>query len=115
MNPRTNTHAHATGIGHKDSFNVINSYNNTSVDEKPQILQWLSPLEPRVRHQDVRTSRLDGVGEWLLQSDEFIDWRDGKGESDRATLFCSGAPGVGKTYLRYDDGAISYLQSRGDN
>src|SRR5437868_1119418 len=77
--------------------NVIHNY-NTNVDEKPEVLEWLSPLEPRVRHQDVRTSRLDGVGEWLLQRDEFVNWRDGKGESDRAPLFCSGAPGVGKTY-----------------
>lgn len=101
MSQRT-THPRDAGIGHKDSFNVINSYNNTFVDETPQILEWLSPLEPRVRHQDVRTSRLDRVGGWLLQSEEFINWRDGKGETDRGILFCSGAPGAGKTYLRWE-------------
>ena len=100
MNPQTNIHLNPTAIGNKDSFNVINNYNNTYVDEKPQVSEWLSPLEPRVRHQDVRTSRVDGVGGWLLQSDEFLNWRDGNGESDKNILFCSGAPGVGKTYIR---------------
>ena len=105
MNPQTNIHLNATGVGNKDSFNVTNSYNNTRtvntyVDEKPKVLEWLSPLEPSVRHQDVRTNRVEGVGEWLLQSDEFINWHEGKDRFDRSTLVCSGAPGVGKTYLR---------------
>ena len=95
MNSRNNIRLDAAGISYKDSFNVINSYNSAYVDEKPKVLEWLSPLEPRVRHQDVRTNRVDGVGEWLLQSDELVDWRDGNCEFDRAILFCSGAPGVG--------------------
>ncbi|RPA93496.1 hypothetical protein L873DRAFT_1815826 [Choiromyces venosus 120613-1] len=68
-----------TGKGHKNSFNVTNSYNTSYVDEEPKILQWLSPLEPRARHQDVRTRRVEGVGEWFLQTEEFLNWRDGKG------------------------------------
>jgi len=40
------------------------------------------------------------IREWFLQTDEFLRWRDGEGESGKATLFCSGNPGVGKTFIR---------------
>ena len=54
--------------------NSLNSIVNfiTGIDEEErQILQWLSPLEPRQRHQGVRTDRLDGVGNWVLKTSEF--------------------------------------------
>ena len=65
-------------------------------------MRWLSPLEPSNRHQTVRTGRFGGVGDWLLETREFREWREGEGEggADKAVLFCSGGPGVGKTYLR---------------
>jgi len=59
-----------------------------------------SPLEPNTRHQGVRTNRFDGVGDWLLETSEFREWKGGDGGADKAALFCSGNPGVGKTYLR---------------
>ena len=103
MNRSTRLQPTTTGRSHKNSFNVTNSYNTnyntTCVDENAQILEWLSPLEPRLRHQDVRTRRLDGLGGWFLQKDDFIDWRDGEDGSSMGALFCSGAPGAGKTYL----------------
>ena len=87
-----------------NSFNITDSYNTitniTYGDERAKLLDWLSPLQPRVRHNDVRDRRQDGIGEWFLQTDEFLRWRDGEGELDKATLFCSGNPGVGKTFLR---------------
>jgi len=100
MNTSTHLTHSTTGTGHKNSFNVTNSYNTTYVDESPQILEWLSPLEPRLRHQDVRTRRLDGLGDWFLETEDFINWRDGKDGSGMATVFGSGAPGAGKTFLR---------------
>jgi len=85
----------------------INCFNNTNVfntvpDEKAEILEWLSPLEPRIRHQDIRTRRVDDVGDWLLQAQEYRNWVDGirGGESSGSALFCYGGPGVGKTYIR---------------
>ena len=103
MNPSTHLRPTNTGTGHKNSFNVIDSYNTnyntTYMDEYPQILEWLSPLEPRLRHQDVRTRRLDGLGDWFLQKDDFINWRESEDGSSMSALFCSGAPGAGKTYL----------------
>ena len=103
MNPSTHLQPMVTGTSNENSFNVTNSYNTnyntTYVDENPQILEWLSPLEPRLRHQDVRTRRLEGLGDWFLRTDDFINWSDGEDGSSMATLFCSGAPGAGKTYL----------------
>jgi len=103
MNPPTHSQPSNTGTGHNSSFNVTNSYNTnyntTYMDKNPQILEWLSPLKPHLRHKDVRTRRLDGLGDWFLQTEDFVNWRDDKDGSGRATLFCSGAPGAGKTYL----------------
>ena len=84
----------------------INSFNNvvnfvTEIDaEGHQILKWLSPLEPQQRHQDVRADRLDGVGNWVLETSEFKKWRDAEDGCVDPVLFCSGNPGVGKTYIR---------------
>ena len=90
------------GDGNADCGNIIGSFNNIiyKSDEDRQILRWLSPLEPNNRHQDVRTDRLDGVGDWLLETREFREWRGSESGADKAVLFCSGNPGVGKTYLR---------------
>ena len=90
-----------------NSFNNTNSFNNVSnnytvANEKPEILSWLSPLEPQRRHKDIRTRRVDEVGDWLLQTEEYRNWSSGiyGGRSDGSALFCYGGPGVGKTYIR---------------
>ena len=80
-----------------NSFNVSNVSNHYTVaDDRSEILTWFSPLEPRIRYQDLRTRRADNVGEWLLQTNEFQRWCGGA----HATLLCYGDPAVGKTYLR---------------
>jgi len=63
---------------------------------------WLSPLDPKLRHQDIRDRREGDVGGWLLQTEEFRSWYTGseEGESDNAVLFCYGGPGAGKTFIR---------------
>ena len=63
-------------------------------------MRWLSPLEPKIRHQGGRGDRFDGVGDWVLETSEFQEGRGGEGGANKAVLFCSGDPGVGKTYLR---------------
>jgi len=61
---------HPINTGNVNCYNVTNSHNNTVhidnviADENPDIIQWLSPLDPRRRHQDVRTDRLDGAMVW---------------------------------------------------
>jgi len=90
------------GDGSTNSGNTVGSFNNTFYmsGEDAQVMRWLSPLEPNNRHQGVRNDRLDGVGDWVLETSEFRGWRDIVGGADNAVLFCSGNPGVGKTYLR---------------
>ena len=79
--------------------NTVN-INKVIANENPEVMQWLSPLDPRRRHQDVRTDRLDGVGNWLLETGEFRKWKRKEGGTDNSVLFCYGDPGVGKTYLK---------------
>ena len=86
-----------------NSFNVQNVQNSYVVaDDRSPLLTWLSPLEPRLRHRDIQERRVDNVGEWLLQTDEFRSWHagSGEGEGDKAVLFCYGGPGAGKTFIR---------------
>jgi len=81
------------------SFNV-NNYGGA--DEREKILTWLSPPEPRERHDRISTGRVKDVGDWLLRTEEYRNWFDGirDGEPDNSALFCYGDPGVGKTHIR---------------
>ena len=82
--------------------NVCNVNNFGSIADRAEILAWLSPLEPRIRHRDLRAHRVEHVGDWLLGTGEYRNWHDGvySGEPNNSTLFCYGYPGVGKTYIR---------------
>ena len=106
-----NTMAHTThtqwvnmGDGNSNCGNITGSFNTTfcESDQDAHIMRWLSPLEPNTRHQAVRTGRFGSVGDWFLETSEFRRWSGGEREGgvDKAVLFCSGNPGVGKTYLR---------------
>jgi len=86
-----------------NNINSLNTFNNFTVtDDRSKILSWLSPLESRLRHQDIQDSRVGNIGEWLLQTEEFRCWCAGSegSECDNGVLFCYGNPGVGKTYIR---------------
>jgi len=96
-----NTQSINFGGNNAQCGNIINSFNTGGPDGNAEIMRWLSPLEPNIRHQGVRTGRFGSVGGWLFETSEFREWRDGEGGAERAVLFCSGNSGVGKTYLRY--------------
>jgi len=86
----------------QNSFNVAtiaNTFNYNTPYDRSEILEWLSPLEPRVRHRDIGARRIDSIGTRLLETEEFKCWHNGSRE-DRSypTLFCDGNPGVGKSY-----------------
>ena len=59
-------------------------------------------LDPSLKHQDLRSSRVEGVGHWLLRTYEFINWNTGEDGVVSPVLFCYGDPGVGKTHIGYD-------------
>jgi len=94
------------GDNNANNYNTIASYNksvNKTVyksDGDAQIMRWLSPLEPNNIHQSIHANRFNGVGDWLLGTTKWMEWRGEDGGADKAVLFCSGNPGVGKTYLR---------------
>jgi len=72
-----------------------------SSEDRPELLTWLSPLDPGSRHWDIQERRVSDVGEWLIQTEEFRKWNGLGTEGDvRAVLFCYGDPGVGKTFIR---------------
>lgn len=100
--PRINGATDPRNANYSHNLNSFNVINFSGTDERLEILDWLSPLEPRIRHQDIRTRRADSVGEWVLQTDGFQKWCDDahEGSSEPATLFCCGDPAVGKTYFR---------------
>ena len=86
--------------------NVTDSHNNvwnnceiSMSDEKRQVMEWLSPIAPRERHQAVSEDRMDGVGSWLLRTNEFEKWHTSEDQAVDPVLFCYGDPGVGKTYM----------------
>ena len=84
-----------------NSINIATTFNCTASDDESKILAWLSPLEPWVRHRDIGAERVDGVGAWLLETKEFGRWHNvgGEDQSNHATIFCEGNPGVGKSYI----------------
>jgi len=78
-------------------------WNNSTVpDVRSEFLSFLSPLEHGLQHTDIQEGRVNGVGEWLIQTKEFRRWSgfEGEGGGDEAVLFCYGSPGVGKTFIR---------------
>jgi len=99
------SYPYSINSGNVNSYNVTNncasisSVDKVTADENREIMRWLSPLDPERRHHDIRADRLDGVGNWLLETKEFREWKSGEGGVDKAVLFCYGNPGVGKTYL----------------
>jgi len=83
-----------------NAFDVGNS--DATTDGWSQLLTWLSPLSPGLRHWNIQERRVNHVGEWLLETEQFRRWYAGSEGSDgeSAILFCDGDPGVGKTFIR---------------
>ena len=79
-------------------------------DQRMKMLNWLSPLQPQKRHQDVRSMRLNNTGGWLLNDQRFTAWCTGQGlEPEDRILCCYGMPGAGKTVMWWALTSRSYL------
>jgi len=101
-NSRNNHNSFNTNAFNTISFNHVSNVKNVGIaDERAEILAWLSPLDPWIRHRGIRDDRVEHVGDWLLRTEEYRSWLDGirGGEPDNSALFCDGDPGVGKTYI----------------
>ena len=84
-----------------DSYkNIWNNCEISVLDVKRHILEWLSPMVPRERHQAVRESRVDAIGNRFLRTSDFEKWHTSTSRTVNPVLFYYGNPGVGKTYLR---------------
>ena len=83
------------------AFSIV-PHNWTVANDQTQILTWLSPLEPKLRHKDIQERRVENIGGWVLETEAFKSWHASSGGSgsENAVLFCYGNPGVGKTFIR---------------
>ena len=95
-----NDNSYNTNTYNTTNVNTTN-VSNTTIDGRSEMLAWLSPLEPRVRHRGIGARRIDTIGAWLLETEEFKRWHKGsRGDASYLpTLFCDGDPGVGKSYI----------------
>jgi hypothetical protein len=71
-------------------------------EELKEILQWISPLDPFKRHEDLKAKRFKDTGLWFLKSSEFETWCNGKtsDEGFNPILACYGIPGAGNSVMR---------------
>ncbi|KAF2176589.1 purine and uridine phosphorylase [Zopfia rhizophila CBS 207.26] len=74
--------------------------------EYEAILKWLTPIDYAPQQSDYIRRREEGTGEWLLNSNEFQDWINQR----KATLFCLGIPGAGKTII--SSIVVDYLNAK---
>ncbi|KAJ5192088.1 hypothetical protein N7449_008230 [Penicillium cf. viridicatum] len=75
----------------KQTLEHLNQRQESS--EQSCILNWLSAVDYTLQQSDLLARRQEGTGKWLLASDQYKHWLC----TPRATLFCPGMPGAGKT------------------
>ncbi|KAF2686652.1 hypothetical protein K458DRAFT_297429 [Lentithecium fluviatile CBS 122367] len=63
--------------------------------EHRNLLEWISPTEYPTQQSDIIKIRQEGTGKWFLDAPEVAEWRS----DTKATLFCPGIPGAGKTMV----------------
>ena len=62
-------------------------------EEREKVLNWLRCADPTVKHLASRHLHQPGSNHWIIESENFIEWRDNAGQ----TLWLHGIPGAGKT------------------
>lgn len=66
------------------------------IQMKEDLLNWLSSFRYEERHEKRFSQVHPGTADWLLNTDEFLDWFEA---SDSNVLWCYGGPGMGKSFL----------------
>ncbi|KAL9595941.1 MAG: hypothetical protein Q9219_006132 [cf. Caloplaca sp. 3 TL-2023] len=64
-------------------------------EKEEKILEWLSPVNPTIKHRTFRRERHPGTGTWLFDLPEMTHWL----ENPTGALWIYGIPGAGKTTL----------------
>ena len=62
-------------------MNTANIINLNVADERPGILAWLSPPDPKLR-QGIQERGVENVGGWLFQTEELWSWYAGSGAGE---------------------------------
>lgn len=73
--------------------------NHHEVQDREKTLNWISTFEYEMKHHAIRMPRVEGTGEWLLDREEYRQWRDD--EDSPKVLWCHGIQGSGKSVLAY--------------
>jgi NACHT domain len=89
----------------------VDRLNDRAVDSERQrehqvILDWLTPDNYAPQQSDILSTRQEGTGQWLLDSEEFQSWYS----HPKQTLFSPGIPGAGKTIMT--SLVVNYLYKR---
>ena len=64
-----------------------------------QTLEWLSPIDPSERHDEIKSARLSGTCEWIRTDVEFQRWVKTTPSDNNHDVICwVGDPGQGKTF-----------------
>ncbi|KXJ86362.1 hypothetical protein Micbo1qcDRAFT_152945 [Microdochium bolleyi] len=71
----------------------INARQRVDADQKT--LNWITAIDYGAKHSDHLEMLHPDTGQWLLQTDEFEDWINGRVR----TMFCHGILGSGKTLM----------------
>lgn len=69
--------------------------------KRDDVLNLLSPLNHVQKHYRISKPYVHGTGEWLLQMNEFVSWRD-EPQARSNVLCCYGIQGSGKSVLAYE-------------
>jgi len=80
---RRKSDATAVKLGTKFSLD-LNDAKETK--EKQNILEWISPLNFWITHEDIFRRRHGSTGRWLIDSQTFQEWHDATGK----ILWCPG-------------------------
>ncbi|KAL4939348.1 hypothetical protein BDV06DRAFT_225090 [Aspergillus oleicola] len=93
LNLQANLVVYETTARSRDGIAAIKHYQ--ADEEYDKILDWLCPNNFAAQQNDFLNQHQEGSGQWLLGASLFRDWL----EKDKATLFCPGIPGAGKTIM----------------
>jgi hypothetical protein len=56
--------------------------------KREQILSWIFPDDFRQRHRVISANRVEGTGEWFLNTEKYKSWIEGTTSN---LLFCHGS------------------------